>query len=333
MTWFGAITRRAGAGAISAALMLCALQPGSAAAEETLSVGVLAYGTVNWELDVIKRHGLDTKHGVDVEVVPLANKDATSIALQSRAVDMIVTDWLWVSRQRDAGADYTFVPYSTAAGALTVHGDSDVHSLADLDGARVGVAGGALDKSWLLLRAYSKKTIGEDLADMVDPAYAAPPLLNEKFTQGELDAVLNYWNYTARLKAAGHRAIITVQELLPELGVSGKLPLIGYVFRESFAADHEDAVAGFIAASKEASSIMATSDEEWEELRSMTGAKDDETLLALRDAYREGIIEDYGPEQAEAIRQAFAIVAEWGGRDLVGNATELAPGTLWTGAF
>lgn len=333
MTWFGALVRRAGVGAIIAALTLVAIQTRSATAEEPLRVGVLAYGTVNWELDVIKRHGLDTKHGIELDVVRLANKDATSIALQSGAVDMIVTDWLWVSRQRDAGADYTFVPYSTAAGALTVHGDSEIRSLADLEGARVGVAGGSLDKSWLLLRAYTQKTLGEDLVDMVDPAYAAPPLLNEKFTQGELDAVLNYWNYTARLKADGHRTIIGVQELLPELGVPGRLPLIGYVFRELFAAEHGDAVAGFIAASQDASSIMASSEEEWETLRDMTGARDDETLAALRDAYREGIIKDYGPEQAEAIRQAFAIVAEWGGRDLVGNAKELAPGTLWTGAF
>ena len=34
----------------------------------TMKVGVLKFGTVNWELDVIKAHGLDTKEGFTLEV-------------------------------------------------------------------------------------------------------------------------------------------------------------------------------------------------------------------------------------------------------------------------
>jgi len=333
MTCFGATIRRAVVWAIIPFVALTILLGRGAVAEETLRVGVLAYGTVNWELDVIKHHGLDKRHDVDVEVVALASKDATAISLQSGAVDLIVTDWLWVSRQRHAGADYTFVPYSDTAGALMVHDGAGVEDLADLDGYRMGIAGGSLDKSWLLLRAYSMETRGEDIAEVVRPIYAAPPLLNEKFRQGELDAVLNYWNYTARLRAAGHDEVIGVQDLLPALGVPGRLPLIGYVFGEAWAEDNRAAIEGFVAASREASRMMAESDAEWERLRPLTGAKNDATLMALRDAYREGIIEEYGPAQAEAIRKAYRILAELGGRALVGGEEELAPGTLWSGAF
>src|SRR3546814_2483387 len=71
----------------------------------TVKVGVLKFGTVSWELDTIVRHGLDTAEGVDVEVVELATNNAISVALQAGAVDVIVTDWLWVTRQRAAGTD------------------------------------------------------------------------------------------------------------------------------------------------------------------------------------------------------------------------------------
>src|SRR5690348_13973719 len=34
-------------------------------------VGVLKFGTVAWELDVMRRHGLDRAHGIDVEPLEL----------------------------------------------------------------------------------------------------------------------------------------------------------------------------------------------------------------------------------------------------------------------
>ena len=67
--------------------------------------GVLSYGTVNWELNVVKHHGLDRKEGVELLVTKLGGKNASAVALQGGAVDVIVTDWIWVSRQRAAGTD------------------------------------------------------------------------------------------------------------------------------------------------------------------------------------------------------------------------------------
>jgi NitT/TauT family transport system substrate-binding protein len=299
--------------------------------QPSVRLAVLNFGTVNWELDVIAEHGLDVANGVTLDVVRLANKNATSIALNAGDVDMIVNDWIWVSRQRDAGFDFTFVPYSEAAGSVMVHPDSGINSLMDLDDKIMGIAGSPLDKSWLLLRAYTLKTFGKDLGELVEPAYAAPPLLNEKFRQQEFDSVLNYWNYTARLRARNMKELIKVQDLLPALGVEGRLALIGYVFGEQWAADNPRALAGFLAASAAARQIMLESDDEWTRLMPLTGAKDEATLIAFRDGFREGIPKALGPEQAQAIATAFGIVAELGGRALVGKSTQLAPGTVWAG--
>jgi radical SAM protein with 4Fe4S-binding SPASM domain len=104
---------------------------------EPVRVGVLKFGTVAWELEVIKHHGLDRKAGFELEVVPFASTQATKVGLQAGALDVIVSDWFWVSRQRAAGADYTFAPYSRMVGALLAAGDAPIRNLADLKGKRL----------------------------------------------------------------------------------------------------------------------------------------------------------------------------------------------------
>jgi NitT/TauT family transport system substrate-binding protein len=297
----------------------------------TVRVGVLQYGTVNWELDVMRHHHLDTAEGVNVEVVPLASKNATAVALQGGAVDLIVTDWIWVSRQREAGIDYTFVPHSVIAGGVLVRPDSGIRSLDDLRGKKIGVAGGPVDKSWLLLRAYARKTIGVDLATVAEPVYGAPPLLNELMLKGEIPATLTFWNYEARLKARGMRQVIAIPDLLRSFGATREVPIVGWVFSEKWAAAHEAAIKGFLRASAAAKQILATSDEEWERIRPLTEADDEATFVALRDAYRSGIPKSDDDAGAAAANKIFSVLAETGGSDLAGDSRELAPGTFWSG--
>ncbi len=301
---------------------------GSAAAQ--VRVAVLKFGTVNWELNVIVEHELDKRFGIDLEVIPLTNKDATAIALLSDAADLIVTDWIWVSRQRDAGDDFVLIPYSNAAGSVMAHPDSNIRSFEDLleGDYRLGVAGSSIDKSWLLLRAYGLETRGIDLEDAVALSFAAPPLLNQMLSSGDLDAVITFWNFTARLRAAGMREVLPIVEILPRLGVGEELPLIGYVFRESWARDNPKALAGFQAASSEARRILSESDTEWERIRPITGARDDAELVALRNAFRAGI-PDPKTDSTAAIGAAFKLLADTGGRTLVGDSGKLAEGTLW----
>ena len=79
---------------------------------ETIKVGSLQYGSVNWELKLIKELELDKKYNFNLEIVELASKKTTVVALQGGSVDLIVTDWFWVSRQRSEGRLFSFVPHS-----------------------------------------------------------------------------------------------------------------------------------------------------------------------------------------------------------------------------
>ncbi|MDJ0896834.1 MAG: ABC transporter substrate-binding protein [Alphaproteobacteria bacterium] len=300
-----------------------------AQAAETLRVGVLKFGTVNWVLDTVRHHKLDQAEGFALEVLPLASKSATSVALQAGEADVIVTDWIWAHRQRAAGADYQFAPYSTALGAVVVPADSEIKSIADLGGKRLGVAGGALDKSWLLLRALSQKDGGADLGGEVEPVYGAPPLLSQELQAGRIDAVLTFWPYAARLEAAGFRALITVQQIVERLGVTGQPAMVGYVVSRKLADSKGGAVDGFLRAVRAANKILEDSPAEWNRLRPLMKAQDDREFLALRDTFRRGIPKSWGAVERTDAARLYDTLANLGGAKLVGSATAFDPDVFW----
>jgi NitT/TauT family transport system substrate-binding protein len=205
---------------------------------------------------------------------------------------------------------------------------SPIRKLADLRGRKLAVAGGPIDKSWLLLQVWSKQG-GIDLKSESTIAYGAPPLLTAKTLSGEMDATLNYWNFCAVLEAKGFRRLAGIEDVVLKLGATGRTAMIGYVFDENWASANLDVTARFIAMTRAAKEILATSDAEWEKIAALTGAADAATLHAYRDRYREGIPRrPIADEEADA-RVLYRVLARIGGRELVGPATELDSGTFY----
>ena len=108
----------------------------------TIRAAVLKIGTVNWELATITDNQLDRENGFVLEVQPFADNGVTRIAVEGDEADMAVADWIWVARQRAAGKDYVFIPYSKAVGGLIVPQTSTAQTLQDLQGGKIGIAGG-----------------------------------------------------------------------------------------------------------------------------------------------------------------------------------------------
>jgi len=291
-------------------------------------VGSLRYGTLSWQLDVIAKHGLDQKHGVRIETLELAATPAAQLALQAGRVDLIVSDWVWVSRQRAEGGDLTFIPYSSAIGSLIVPAASPIRDVAGLAGQRLGIAGSAIDKSWLVLRLYARTQLGLDLDARVQKSFGAPPLLSEELAAERLDAVLTYWPFAAKLEAGGMRRLLSIGDALAALGIPGDLPLTGYVVSAHWATENQAALDGFLDASRAANAILADSDAEWERIAPLTGAASRAELIKLRDAYRNGIPHHWGAAEQEAAARLYHLLVEIGGTSLVGSSPDLAPGTF-----
>ena len=173
------------------------------------------------------------------------------------------------------------------------------------------------------------KQAGIDLKSNATIAYGAPPLLAAKTLSGEMDATLNYWNFCALLEAKGFRRVAGIEDLLPKLGAKGRPAMIGYVFDEKWANANQEKITRFIAMTRAAKEILSTSDAEWEKIAPLTAAPDAATLRAYRDRYREGIPRrPVADEEADA-RILYRVLAEIGGRELVGPAPELDSGTFY----
>ena len=300
-------------------------------ADELLRIGTLRFGSVSWVMDTVRAHDFDKAHGLILQETPLANNEGAKIALSTGAVDMIVSDWVWVARQRAAGEKLSFIPYSTMVGAVLVPKDSPVKTLADLKGRKIGIVGGPLDKSWIFIQALALKDLQMDLNASVERVFGAPPLLNEQLKSGRIDAVLTNWNFAARLEADGYRRVVSVKDALRDLGIGEQVPLIGYVFKEDWAQSHGDVLKAFVAATQDAVHLLDAKDDEWQRLLAATGAESPAVLTALRDGYRDGIPRSWGGFDRAATARAYQVMVDIGGADLVGTAAPLDGGIFWAG--
>ncbi len=301
---------------------------GAAQANDTVRIAVLKFGTVNWELDTIKRLGLDNKHGFSLDVRGVAGKTAAAVMFQGGEADVIVSDWIWVARQNAAGKAFRFLAYSRQVGGAIVAADSGIKNLKDLDAKRIGIAGGPVDKSWLLVRAYGLKEYGIDVGKIAEPVFGAPPLLSKKMEQGELDAIITFWHFGAKLKAKGYKDLLTTGEAARALGLSDELPLLGYVFHQKWAEQNPKLVEAFGKASLEAKQKLAVDEALWDALRPRMKVKTDAAFAALKAGFRQGIPASRNVDTAAADR-FFGVLRELGGEKLTGDATGVAPDLFW----
>jgi NitT/TauT family transport system substrate-binding protein len=297
-------------------------------AAETLRIGLQTTGTFAWQLDVIRRHGLASGAGLDLKINEFASPDAGKLALNSGSVDLAVVDWLWVAHARALGAKLQFYPYSSSVGSIMVKGDSPLRNIGDLRGRVLAIAGGPLDKSWLIVQAAAIRQ-GINLKREATLEYGAPPLMFQKLQQGEADASLNFWNFCARLETQGYRRLLDVRDAQAALGLNDPVALIGYTFSEDFAASHKDTIDRFIAIAQKANDIMLGSDAEWDALRPLMKVEDEQTFKAYRDRTREGVPRrSLAAEEADA-RALFKTLAEIGDTQLAGPLRELDPGLYY----
>ncbi|MFI3184373.1 MAG: transporter substrate-binding domain-containing protein [Methylococcaceae bacterium] len=305
------------------------LSVNSFAAEKTvIRIGVQSGGTVEWELPVLQEALTANPADFQLDIHSVANAEAGKIALQSGAVDIIISDWIWVSSLREQGADFTFYPYSDMSGALVVPKNSGIHALSDLKGKRLGIAGGELDKNWLLLQTLAKQQ-AMDIDASVEKIFGAPPLINEYLKQGRVDAALNYWHFAARLEAEGYRTLIDGRSILLGLGISESVANLGFVFKQSWANQHKQALKQFLETSKQARQTLCSSDSAWQHIIPLTKVGDQIIQKHLRQNYCAGNIEHWGDAEQKAADKVYVLLHKQSKQALTGKSEQLQPGTFW----
>lgn len=272
-----------------------------------LTVSVLQFGTAHWELDHLRRAGLDRAQGFELDVRLVANLPASRLAVASGDVNGAVADLLWAQARYEAGEPYRYLPFSSQIGDILVPPDSDIQDVVDLAGQRIGVAGGPDSKGWILLREVARRQ-GLDLERQARVQYAAPPLLNQALLRDQVDVLVTYWHFAARLRADGNaRSAFDMADLLEQLGFNRELPVLGYVFRDDWAITHADLLARFSRALAAAKNELATSPEPWLAIRPLMQAADEPGFVQLRDGFVEGTPQPLTDARIEDLRRLLVL--------------------------
>lgn len=254
-----------------------------------LTLSVLQFGTAHWELDHIQREGLDRQAGFELEARLVPHLPASRIAVSSGDVQGAVADLLWAQARYEQGEPYLYLPFSSSIGDILVAEASPLESLEDFQGKRIGVAGGPDSKGWVLLKRVAAER-GLDLEREARVQYAAPPLLDEALRRGRIDVLVTYWHFAARLRASGDaRTALEMADLLDALSLDRDLPVLGYVFRESWVLEHRDLLDRFADTLAEAKRQLAEEASHWAAIRPLMRVENEADFEALRQGFLAGI--------------------------------------------
>ncbi|MEQ1672122.1 MAG: ABC transporter substrate-binding protein [Hyphomicrobium sp.] len=306
------------------------IQP--AMAGDTVRLSSVKSGSVGWLIETIRAEGLDKKHGFELKVVEVATNSAAPVALLAGEADVVVSDWTWAMRQRSKGQDFKFASYSSALGSVMVPKDSPVKTLGDLYGKKIGVAGTGVDKSWILLRAYSMKVLGKDIGKNADVVFGAAPLITEEFKSGRLDGCLNFWTYAARLAGTGSRQLLSMADVIKALDISPPPPLVGFIWSEKAVASGGVPVNKLLAAVSDANAVLANSEPAWERLKPLVKPSSDDEMASIKAYFRSGITGPWNAQATASAEKMSRLLIELGDTELVGDGTRFDPNLFYTQA-
>jgi NitT/TauT family transport system substrate-binding protein len=297
----------------------------------TLRVGVLQYGTLNWEMEIIHQQNQDKAYGFNLETLALGSPQALLVALQGGAVDLIIGDWLWAARQQENGQAYYFYPYSTAAGMLISGHPNTLTNIQQLKGKKVGFAGGKANKNWLLYSAYIQAQTGIDLAQQAEIKFASPPMLNTLLKRGDLDAIVTFWHYGAELNAANYPTLLTMKQVLQGFDIKQEIPLIGWLFKQQWANQNSQLIENFLALSYATKRQMQHDDDLWQKITSFTAKYPKHEQETIIDAYRAGIPHQFNASTRRALQHVFRVLkTQQQDNEITGNLTKLPDDLFWS---
>ena len=278
--------------------------------QREMKVAVLASGTVNWELQHIKNQKLDELNNFDLKIIKVASMSAAKVALTSGNADAIVADWLWAAERNSKGESFRFIPFSKQIGMVMKPASSQLSDLSELKGKRIGVAGGPLNKGWILLKAAAQKH-GVNLESDAQVQFGSPPLLSQSLKSGRLDLLVTFWHYGARLEAEGYKTVISLQDMMTELGMTSQVPMLGYLVKQDHVESNPEMINSFIETLASAKSQLLNEDSHWLALRKLMRAESDEVFNALIAGYRKGVPSDITENQIDDAKIFYKLITQF----------------------
>lgn len=277
-------------------------------------------GTQSFPPYVIERFGLDERYGFDLEIVPAGNTGAMLTALQAGAAEMAVLDWVTVARMRHNGVPLIgLVPFLTYVNTIIVPADSEIETVADMAGHRIGALS-ANGFDWIMTRTAALQA-GVDLEASSEIVEGAPTLMRGMLEGGQIDVTLMYNSLTPDIVVGGdYRVMTTIRALANEMGIPD-VPFIMYAANEDWMAEQPRNAAAFAAAYRDAAEILMTNDQVWVDRAVGEMGMDPAAAEAFRDEVRADLLTHFSDTDNEALRTTFALLLDTAGAEVLGFDT------------
>lgn len=290
-----------------------------------IRIGSIAGASQAYIPILMEEQGIDEKYGLDVELVTLSSTGQQWTGLRSGDFDLASGSFLDLLRQREGGLEARAIrPFIKFQNPIVTAPDQPYEELPDLAGAAVGTPSTSL-LDWMIIRAVGVQTYDFDIETDAEPVNAAPPLMTELLSNGELDAAFQFATFTIEPLADGTlKEVTSVPELMQEGGFDPESFYLTYNLADSWREEHPGAVPQLIAAMDEAAELLMTDDSVWPDLAAESGVTDPEDLENYMREQRESFDTTFSRDKIDASQSLLDSMIEVVGEEAVG-ATEVDP--------
>lgn len=222
-----------------------------------IKIGAVQPGTAGSVIDPITdEFDLATKHGLNLVRDGGGGVGTGQENLLTGLLDTFAFGPLGATEANNAGHDIVIVgPQLRNHGRWLVPADSDITSVEDLRGKRVGVQPASSDTYKAAALGLAVNGIDFEREYQIFPGQ---PIANlALYERGDLDAIIAIEPNATRLVAQGSREIATVSELWQKgTGDTNPLFLNGAAFQRSWLENNRETAANFVALRTEANSLI-----------------------------------------------------------------------------
>ncbi|MGW5385378.1 ABC transporter substrate-binding protein [Nocardia sp. NPDC003963] len=223
-----------------------------------IKVGAVQPGTAGSVIDPItEQFGLEAKHGLDLLRDGGGGVGTGQENLLTGLLDTFAFGPLGATEANISGHDVVIVgPQLWNHGRWLVPADSDIGSVEDLRGKRIGVQPASSDTYKAAALGLAVNGIDFEREFQIFPGQ---PIANlALYERGDLDAIIAIEPNATRLVAQGNRQVATVSELWQQgTGDANPLFLNGAAFNRSWLAANRDTAARFVALRSEANALIS----------------------------------------------------------------------------
>ncbi|MGP4020560.1 ABC transporter substrate-binding protein [Saccharopolyspora sp. 5N708] len=296
-------------GVVSLGLVACGGDPGSDAAigcgplaqPQALKLGVNP-GAQDMVTFVMQEQGFDKKHNLNLELSEFQNPSALHAAIGQQTVDVGFGGLTAMATARQQGRDtMIFDVLTSPSNVIVTRNDSNVHSLSDLRGKKLGIFGGRTSATFAIASIVAKEKYGidnleKDVQLIEGPDAAMLGLLD----QGNIDAALIGTTATVQALLSGkYRTLSDISQDYQEK--FGKLP--GHVLAattDEYAEKHCGVLNAFSAALDDTVAFIQHDDKVWSDYAADIKLTDPRAPATLRERVASRYIPDWNQEQADA---------------------------------